>query len=161
MSLSPGSPVPATPLLRMGAQGAETVRLDQLSAGKKLAICVVPGAFTPTCSTKHLPGFLQHAAEFRAKGVETIACISVNDPFVMRAWGEKLGVGDEILLLADSAGEFTAAMGMEMDASAAGLGCRSKRYAMLVEDGVIRILNLEENATNADASSAEALLRQL
>ena len=161
MALSVGSPVPGVALMRMGKDGPQEVRLDALSAGKKLVVFAVPGAFTPTCSMKHLPGFLQHAAEFRAKGVDALACVSVNDAFVMSAWGEKLGVGDEIQLLADGSGAFTEAMGMELDASAFGLGRRSQRYSMLLQDGIIRILNLEENASNAEASGAETLLRQL
>ena len=161
MTLSTGSPVPATALLRMGQDGPEEVRLDQFSAGRKVVVFAVPGAFTPTCSMRHLPGFLRHAAEFRAKGVDALACVSVNDAFVMRAWGEKLGVGEEILLLADGSGAFTEAMGLELDATAFGLGRRSQRYSMLLEDGVIRILNLEENASNAETSGAEALLGQL
>ena len=161
MTLSAGSPVPAIPLLRMGQDGPEEVRLDQLSAGRKVVVFAVPGAFTPTCSMKHLPGFLQRAAEFRAKGVDALACVSVNDAFVMRAWGERLEVGEKILLLADGSGAFTAAMGMELDGTAFGLGHRSQRYSMLLQDGVIRILNLEESASNAETSGAEALLGQL
>ena len=161
MPLSTGSPVPAIPLHRMGQNGPEEVRLDQLSAGKKLVVFAVPGAFTPTCSMKHLPGFLQHAADFRAKGVDALACVSVNDAFVMNAWGEKLDVGSEILLLADGNGAFAEAMDMQLDGTGFGLGQRSKRYSMLVEDGVIRILNLEENASSAETSGAEALLAQL
>lgn len=158
---SVGSNVPATPLAYMGKEGPEEVSLDKLSAGKRIAVFAVPGAFTPTCSAQHLPGYLKHADALREKGIDTIACVSVNDAFVMRAWGEKASVGDNILLLADGNGAFTKAMGMELDASAFGMGNRSKRYSMLVEDGVIKILNEEENASKAEASGAESLLKQL
>lgn len=158
---SVGSKVPATPLARMGKEGPEEVNLDKLSAGKRVVVFAVPGAFTPTCSKQHLPGYLEHADAFRAKGIDTIACVSVNDAFVMRAWGEKANAGDNVLLLADGNGDFTKAMGMELDGSAFGLGSRSKRYSMLIEDGVIKILNEEENASKAEASGAQALLNQL
>ena len=158
---SVGSKVPATPLARMGKEGPEEVKLDKLSAGKRVVVFAVPGAFTPTCSKQHLPGYLEHADAFRAKGIDTIACVSVNDAFVMRAWAEKANAGDNVLLLADGNGDFTKAMGMELDGSAFGLGSRSKRYSMLIEDGVIKILNEEENASKAEASGAQALLNQL
>lgn len=158
---SVGSKVPATPLARMGKEGTEEVNLDKLSVGKRVVVFAVPGAFTPTCSKQHLPGYLEHADAFRAKGIDTIACVSVNDAFVMRAWGEKANAGDNVLLLADGNGDFTKAMGMELDGSAFGLGSRSKRYSMLIEDGVIKILNEEENASKAEASGAQALLNQL
>lgn len=161
MALSIGSPVPAVPLTRMGKDGPEEVQLDKISAGKKVVVFAVPGAFTPTCSMQHLPGFLRHAADFRAKGIETVVCVSVNDAFVMRAWGEKAGVGDDVLLLADGNGTFTEAMDMGLDGTAFGLGQRSKRYSMLLEDGVIRILNTEENASKAETSGAEFLLNQI
>ena len=158
---SVGSKVPAIPLARMGKEVPEEVNLDKLSAGKRVVVFAVPGAFTPTCSKQHLPGYLEHADAFRAKGIDTIACVSVNDAFVMRAWGEKANAGDNVLLLADGNGDFTKAMGMELDGSAFGLGSRSKRYSMLIEDGVIKILNEEENASKAEASGAQALLNQL
>ena len=102
-----------------------------------MALFAVPGAFTPTCSAKHLPGFKQHAADLKAKGVDTIACVSVNDVFVMKAWGENQGVGDDILMLADGNGDFTKAVGLELDASRFGMGPRSQRYSMIVKDGVV------------------------
>ena len=158
---SVGSKVPATPLAYMGKEGPEEVSLDKLSAGKRVVVFAVPGAFTPTCSAQHLPGYLKHAEDFRRKGIDTIVCVSVNDAFVMRAWGEKASVGDSVLLLADGNGAFTKEMGMELDGSSFGMGSRSKRYSMLVEDGIVKILNEEENASKAEASGAEALLNQL
>ena len=161
MSLSVGSSIPAIPMAVMGKEGPEEVSLSDLSKGKRVVVFAVPGAFTPTCSMQHLPGFLSNADAFRAKGIDAIACVSVNDAFVMRAWGEKAGVGKDILLLADGSGAFTEAMGMELDGTAFGLGRRSKRYSMLVEDGVVKILNEEANASKAETSGAEYLLKQL
>lgn len=122
----------------------------------------VPGAFTPTCSQKHLPGFVEKAGELRAKGVDTIACVSVNDAFVLKAWKEKLGFGDEVLVLSDGNGEFTKALGVELDLTdnPVGLGVRSRRYALLAEDGVVKVLNLEEGGAFT-TSSAEDMLKAL
>ena len=161
MSLSVGSSIPAIPMTVMGKEGPEEVSLSDLSKGKRVVVFAVPGAFTPTCSMQHLPGFLSNVDAFRAKGIDAVACVSVNDAFVMRAWGEKAGVGSEILLLADGNGAFTEAMGMVLDGTAFGLGRRSKRYSMLIEDGVVKILNEEANASKAEASGAEHLLKQL
>ncbi|XP_019187021.1 PREDICTED: peroxiredoxin-2E-1, chloroplastic [Ipomoea nil] len=140
----------------------QTVSISDLTAGKKAILFAVPGAFTPTCSQKHLPGFVEKASEIKAKGVDTIACISVNDAFVMKAWKENLGVKDEVLLLSDGNGEFTKAIGCELDLTdkPVGLGVRSRRYAMLVEDGVVKVLNLEEGGAFT-SSSAEDMLKAL
>jgi len=120
----------------------------------------VPGAFTPTCSAKHLPGFVQNAAAIRAKGVDTIACLAVNDAFVMGAWGKAQGTDDKVMMLADGNGSFTKELGLEMDGSAVGLGTRSQRYAMVVQDGVVKTLNVE--APRAfEVSSAEAVMKAL
>ncbi|KAL8548320.1 hypothetical protein ACS0TY_007592 [Phlomoides rotata] len=123
-----------------------TVSVSDLTSNKKMILVVVPGAFTPTCSQKHLPGFVEKAAELKAKDVDTIACISVNDAFVMKKWKEDLKIGDEVLLLSDGNGDFTKAIGCELDLSdkPVGLGVRSRRYAMYVDDGVVKILNLED-----------------
>ncbi|KAL6496306.1 Peroxiredoxin-2E-1, chloroplastic [Orobanche gracilis] len=140
----------------------QTISINDLTANKKTIILAVPGAFTPTCSQKHLPGFAQKAAEFKAKGVDTIACVSVNDAFVMKAWKEDLKIGDEILLLSDGNRDFTKAIGCELDLSdkPVGLGVRSRRYAMYVEDGVVKILNLEEGGA-FNVSSAEDMLKAI
>ena len=138
------------------------VTVRDLTAGKKVVLFAVPGAFTPTCTQKHLPGFVARAGELRAKGVDTVACVSVNDAFVMRAWKESLGVGDEVLLLSDGNGELTRAMGVELDLSdkPVGLGVRSRRYALLADDGVVKVLNLEEGGAFTN-SSAEDMLKAL
>ncbi|XP_073155960.1 peroxiredoxin-2B-like [Henckelia pumila] len=140
----------------------QTISISDLTSKKKAILIAVPGAFTPTCSQKHLPGFVEKAAEFKAKGVDTIACISVNDAFVMKAWKKDLKVGDEVLLLSDGNGDFTKAIGCELDLSdkPVGLGVRSRRYAIYLEDGVVKILNLEEGGA-FNVSSAEDLLKAL
>ncbi|CAH9110029.1 unnamed protein product [Cuscuta epithymum] len=140
----------------------QSISVFDLTSGKKAIIFAVPGAFTPTCSQKHLPGFVDKAPEIKSKGVDTIACVSVNDAFVMKAWKENLGIKDEVLMLSDGNGLFTRAIGLELDLSdkPVGLGVRSRRYAMLVEDGVVKVLNLEEGGA-FNVSSAEDLLRAL
>ncbi|XP_062229306.1 peroxiredoxin-2E-1, chloroplastic-like [Phragmites australis] len=140
----------------------KTVTVRDLTAGKKVVLFAVPGAFTPTCTQKHLPGFVAKAGELRAKGIDTVACVSVNDAFVMRAWKESLGVGDEVLLLSDGNGELARAMGVELDLSdkPVGLGVRSRRYALLADDGVVKVLNLEEGGAFTN-SSAEDMLQAL
>ncbi|XP_044468290.1 peroxiredoxin-2E-2, chloroplastic [Mangifera indica] len=140
----------------------QTTTISSLTAGKKAILFAVPGAFTPTCSQKHLPGFVEKSAELKAKGVDTIACISVNDAFVMRAWKENLGIKDEVLLLSDGNGQFTKAIGCELDLSdkPVGLGIRSRRYAILAEDGIVKVLNLEEGG-EFTLSGAEDMLKVL
>ena len=139
-----------------------TVTVAELTAGKKVVLFAVPGAFTPTCSQKHLPGFAEKAGELRAKGVATVACVSVNDAFVMKAWKEALGLGDDVLLLSDGNLQLTRALGVEMDLSdkPVGLGVRSRRYALLADDGVVKVLNLEEGGAFT-TSSAEEMLKAL
>ena len=137
----------------------EDVTVSQLTKGKKVALFAVPGAFTPTCSAKHLPGYREKAAEMRAKGVDTIACVAVNDPHVMRAWGEASGaLAAGIRMLADPASEFTRAMGLAYDNPAAGMYGRSKRYALLAEDGAVNVLNLEASTGLCEVSAGETLL---
>ncbi len=160
MTIHAGDTVPSATFMTFGANGPEPITSDQLFKGKKVALFALPGAFTPTCSAKHLPGFKEHAAEFRAKGVDTIACVSVNDVFVMKAWGESQGVGDDVLMLADGNGDFTRAVGLEMDASKFGMGSRSQRYSMLVDDGVAKEINIEAGG-EFKVSSAEYMLAQL
>ena len=136
------------------------VTTEQLFAGKTVVVFALPGAFTPTCSAKHLPGFVQHAGSIKGKGVDTIACLSVNDAFVMGAWGKDQNVGDKVLMLADGSGDFTEALGLTLDLTPNGMGKRSKRYAMVVDNGTVTALNVEEPG-KFEVSSAEAVLKQL
>jgi glutaredoxin/glutathione-dependent peroxiredoxin len=160
MTIAVGEKIPDVQLRTMTDQGPHSVgSMDALGRGR-VVLFGVPGAFTPTCSDHHLPGFVIRSDEIRAKGVETIACVSVNDPFVMGAWGLDQKVGDRILMLADGNGEFTRAMGLEFDGSGFGLGLRSQRYAAILEDGVVRSLFVEENP-GLDVSSAESVLNAL
>ncbi|XP_042515199.1 peroxiredoxin-2E-2, chloroplastic-like, partial [Macadamia integrifolia] len=145
-----------------GEEELQTITVSELTVGKKVILFAVPGAFTPTCSQKHLPGFVEKSGELKSKGVDTIACISVNDAFVMKAWKEDLKIGDEVLLLSDGNGTFTKAIGTELDLSdkPVGLGVRSRRYAFLVDDGVVKVLNLEEGGAFT-MSGAEDMLKAL
>ncbi len=144
----------------MGPDGPQPVTTEELTKGKTVALFAVPGAFTPTCSAKHLPGFKAHAADLKAKGVDAIACVSVNDVFVMNAWGKDQGVGDDIVMLADGNGAFTKAVGLELDGSRFGMGPRSQRYSMVVKDGVVKELNVEEGP-EFRVSAADYMLAQL
>ncbi|GLT94644.1 hypothetical protein SLE2022_123730 [Rubroshorea leprosula] len=161
--LSVGQKLPDATLSYFDSAGElQTTTISALTSGKKAILFAVPGAFTPTCSQKHLPGFVEKAGELKAKGVDALACISVNDAFVMRAWKEKLGFKDEVLLLSDGNGEFTRKLGFELDLSdnPVGLGKRSRRYALLAEDGVVKVLNLEEGGAFT-FSGAEDMLKTL
>ncbi|KAG2428740.1 hypothetical protein HXX76_011443 [Chlamydomonas incerta] len=161
MTIAIGDKVPSATFRALDANGMpQAVTTEELFGGKKVLVFAVPGAFTPTCSKQHLPGFVTKADELKAKGVDTIACLSVNDAFVMGAWGQSIGVGDKVLMLADGAGAFTKAVGLDQDLSEAGLGVRSQRYAMLVEDGVVKVLNVEP-ARGLTCSSAESMLAGL
>jgi len=160
MTVQVGDKLPDATFMVPGPDGPQQISSQQLFAGKKVALFALPGAFTPTCSARHLPGFKEQAESFRAKGVDTLACLSVNDAFVMGAWGENQGVGDEIVMLADGNGDFTKAVGLEMDGSKYGMGLRSQRYSMLVDDGVVKQLNVEQ-AGEFRVSSAEHMLGQL
>lgn len=159
MTIKVGDKIPSATLKHMDASGAKDITTDELFKGKKVLLFAVPGAFTPTCSAQHLPGYIQNAEQIKAKGVDTIACISVNDFFVMDAWGKSQNA-DDILMLADGIGEFTKAAGLEYDLSAKGLGMRSRRYAMVVDNGVVKELELEEGG-NIEVSTAEQLLAKL
>ena len=160
MSIKVGDKLPEATFTVMGPDGPQPLPSAELFGGKTVALFAVPGAFTPTCSAKHLPGFKSHAADFKAKGVDTIACVSVNDVFVMNAWGKDQGVGDDIVMLADGNGAFTKAIGLELDASRFGMGPRSQRYSMVVEDGVVKELNVEEGG-EFRVSAADYMLAQL
>lgn len=161
MTLKVGDRIPSATLMTPGEDGPRAVSTDELFKGKTVALFAVPGAFTPTCSARHLPGFKEKKAELAGKGVDQIACVSVNDAFVMGAWAQDQGVGgDDIVMLADGNGEFTRAVGLEMDATKFGMGPRSQRYSMLVEDGVVKQLNVEQGG-EFRVSSADYLLQQL
>ena len=160
MAIKVGDKLPQATFNTPTNDGPKPLTTDDVFAGKTVALFAVPGAFTPTCSAKHMPGFVAEAAAIRAKGVDTIACVSVNDVFVMKAWGEDQKVGDDILLLADGSGNFTREIGLEMDANRFGMGTRSQRYSMIVKDGVVTELNVEAGG-EFRVSSAEYLLEQL
>ena len=160
MTIKVGDKLPQATFTVMGPDGPKPMSSDELFGGKTVALFAVPGAFTPTCSAKHLPGFKQKAAEFRAKGIDAIACVSVNDVFVMNAWGKDQGVGEDVLMLADGNGDFTKAIGLELDGSRFGMGPRSQRYSMIVKDGVVKELNVEQGG-EFRVSSAEYMLEQL
>ncbi|WP_375381271.1 peroxiredoxin [uncultured Sphingomonas sp.] len=159
MTISTGQRVPTTTLTKVTADGPDQVSSDDFFAGRTVALFAVPGAYTPTCSARHLPSYIDKAGELKAKGVDEIACTSVNDPFVMAAWAKSTGA-DAITMLADGNGDFATALGLTMDGSKFGLGQRSQRYAMLVKDGVIEQLNVEEPGQYS-VSSAEHLLDQI
>ena len=161
MAISVGEKLPDVQLTIMTADGPTAQSTSELFKGKKTALFAVPGAFTPTCHMNHAPGYLASHDELKAKGVDQIACVSVNDVFVMDAWSKSLGADGKIVMLADGSGEFTEALGLELDATAHGLGIRSQRFGMLVDDGVVSVLNIEGTPTEADASSAECLLKSL
>ncbi|MEM7253775.1 MAG: peroxiredoxin [Pseudomonadota bacterium] len=157
MALSVGDKIPSSTLTQMTGDGPKPITTDELFGGKKVVLFAVPGAFTPTCSASHLPGYLANADAFRAKGVDVIACLSVNDVFVMDAWGKDQNVGDKVMMLADGSGDFTKAVGLELDLSARGLGVRSQRYAMVVDDGTVSTLSVDEGGA-LDVSAAEKIL---
>ena len=160
MTIKVGDKLPDVTLTQATAEGPKPVTTADVFGGKKVALFALPGAFTPTCSAKHLPGFKQLATEFKAKGVDTIACLSVNDAFVMRAWAEDQAVGDDIMMLADGGAAFTDAVGLSFDASRFGMGKRSQRYSMMVDDGVVKELNIEEGG-EFRVSAADYLLAQI
>jgi len=159
MTISKGDKLPEVTLVKAGAEGPEKVTSKDYFAGKKVALFSVPGAFTPTCSAKHLPSFVEKAGALKAKGVDEIACTAVNDPFVMGAWNKDAGSSD-ITMLADGNGDFAEALGLTMDGSGFGLGKRGQRFSMIVDDGVVSELNVEEPG-DYKVSSADYMLGQL
>ncbi len=160
MTISVGDKIPDVRVMTMGRDGPTPVQTGEVLGTGKVVLFAVPGAFTPTCSDYHLPSFLLRYDELKAKGVDAVACISVNDPWVMGAWGEQHQVGDRVTLLADGNGEFTGAVGLEMDGAAFGLGTRSQRYAMVVEDGTVTGLYVEPGP-GLSVSAADAVLATL
>ncbi len=161
MSIKVGDQIPSVILSHMDTGEPRTISTDELLKGKKVVLIGVPGAFTPTCSRGHLPSFVQRADEIKAKGVDLIACVSVNDVFVMNAWGKDQNVEDKVFMLADGEGEFTKAIGQECDLERIGLGRRSQRYAMIIEDGVVKSLEVDEPAEVAKVSKADKVLEKL
>ena len=162
MTLSVGDKLPNATLLQMGDEGPETVELSSLTDGRNVVIFALPGAYTGTCTTAHVPSFMRTKPEFDKKGVDEVICISVNDPFVMQAWGESTGAtAAGITMLGDAEGAFTKAMGMAITAPPAGLIDRSRRYALYAENGVVKVLNAEENPGVCETSGGEALLADM
>ena len=160
MTIAAGEKVPAGKFKIATSDGLADLTTSQLFDGKRVLFFAVPGAFTPTCDARHLPGFIELADQIRSKGIDTIACMSVNDVFVMKAWGLDQGVGDDIIMLADGNGDFTKAIGLEMDGSKFGMGLRSQRYSMIVKNGVVDTLNVEAGG-EFKVSSADYMLAQL
>ena len=160
MTIKVGDKVPAVTLRNLTAEGIKEITADELFGGKKVVLFAVPGAYTRTCSQRHLPSYVGNAAALRAKGVDTVACLAVNDAFVMGAWGKEHQAEGKVMMLGDGSGDFTRAMGLELDRIKEGMGVRSQRYAMLVENGVVKALNVEKPGEYA-VSSAEAMLEQL
>lgn len=160
MAIKAGDRMPAGVLKTMTAQGPKDLTTDELFSGKKVVLFSVPGAFTPTCDAKHLPGFVQLADQLRAKGVDTVACMAVNDVFVMNAWGKASGVGEKVLMLSDGNGEYAKALGLELDARGFGMGLRGQRFALIVDNGVAKHVNIEAPG-QFKVSAAEHVLAQL
>ncbi|MCJ7529108.1 MAG: peroxiredoxin [Methyloceanibacter sp.] len=161
MTIAIGDRLPEANFRVMGPEGIKTLTTGDVFAGKKVVLFAVPGAFTPTCHLKHLPGFIQSADEFKTLGVDTVVCVAVNDPFVLGAWEEASGGKGKVVFLSDGNAEFTKKIGMDFDGSGIGLGTRSKRYAALVEDGVVKALNVEDSPGVAVESTAAKLLERL
>ncbi len=160
MAIKAAERMPAGVLKTMSAEGPKDLSTEELFKGKKVVLFSVPGAFTPTCDAKHLPGFVQLADQIRAKGVDLIACMAVNDVFVMNAWGKASGVGDKVMMLADGNGEYAKALGLELDARGFGLGLRGQRFALVIDNGVVKHANVEAPG-QFKVSSAESVLAQL
>jgi peroxiredoxin len=160
MTVKVGDKLPSATFMTPTAEGPKAITVDEVFKGKRVALFAVPGAFTPTCSARHLPGFKDHAGDLKAKGVDAIVCVSVNDVFVMKAWAKDQGVEGEILMLADGNGDFSRAVGLDFDGSKFGMGPRSQRYSMVVNDGVVEQLNIEQ-AGQFEVSSADYMLARL
>jgi len=161
MTISVGDKLPVASFAVMGPDGPTQRASADIFDGRTVALFSVPGAYTPTCSSTHLPGFIKNAEALKAKGVDEVICTAVNDIFVLDAWGKASGMGEHITMLADGSATFAKATGLELDLTEGGLGMRSLRYAMLVVDGTVKVLNIEDDFHNAEQSSAEALLESL
>jgi glutaredoxin/glutathione-dependent peroxiredoxin len=160
MTIQVGDTLPQANFMTMAEDGPKPTTSDEVFKGKTVALFAVPGAFTPTCSARHLPGFVEKAGELKANGVDQIACVSVNDVFVMGAWGKSQNAGEEVLMLADGNGDFIRALGLQMDAKKFGMGERAQRFSLIAEDGVVKTLNVEESG-DFKVSSADYMLAQL
>ena len=161
MTIKVGDKLPSVTLRQVTPEGPKEVATDDFFRGKKVALFAVPGAFTPACSQRHLPGYVDKASDIKGKGVDEVACVAVNDPAVMTAWGKDQRAEGRVAMLADGSGDFVRALGLELDLTKAGLGMRSKRYSMLVDNGIVKSLNIEEQPGQVDVSSAETMLRAL
>jgi len=161
MTIKVGDKIPSVTLRQVTPEGPKEITTDAFFAGKKVALFAVPGAFTPACSQRHLPGYVDKASDIKAKGVDEVACVAVNDPAVMGAWGKEQRTEGKVSMLADGSGDFVRALGLELDLSKNGLGIRSKRYSMLVDNGVVKSLNVEQQPGQVDTSSAETMLKAL
>ena len=161
MTIKPGDKLPDATLMHLTDAGPAPISTEELFGGKTVALFAVPGAFTPTCSNQHLPGFIEKSEELRAAGVDTIVCMSVNDAFVMGAWGQQQGANGKVMMVGDGNAELTQKMGLSVDSSGYGMGTRSVRFSMIVRDGVLETLNIEQNPGQAVDSGAENLLSQL
>ncbi len=160
MTIKVGDKIPSVTLRYLGPDGVKAVSSDEFFAGRKVVLFGLPGAYTRTCSARHLPGYVANAAALKAKGIDAIACLSVNDAFVMGAWGKAHGAGDKVVMLGDGSAEFTKAIGLEVDRTEAGMGIRSQRYSMVVDNGTVTQLNIEPSGEYG-VSSAEAMLDRL
>ena len=161
MTIKVGDKVPSATLRYLSPEGPKEITTDELFGGKTVALFAVPGAFTPTCSQRHLPSYVDKASDLKSKGVDTIACVAVNDAFVMGAWGKDQSCGEKVMMLADGSGDFTKAVGMELDMRSRGLGVRSQRYSMLVDNGTVKSFNVESQPGQVEASGADAMLKSL
>jgi glutaredoxin/glutathione-dependent peroxiredoxin len=161
MSIKVGDKLPDATFRILGAEGPKPLSTSEVFSGKKVALFAVPGAFTPTCHQKHLPSFLSHIGDFKKNGVDAIVCIAVNDPFVLTAWEDASGAKGKVLFLSDGNAEFTKKIGMDFDGSGFGLGTRSKRYSMLIENGVVKAMNVEDSPAACTITAGEALLDAL
>ena len=161
MSINVGDKIPSVTLKQLTPEGVKEVTTDEIFGGKKVILFAVPGAFTPACSQRHLPGFVERAADIKAKGIDEIACVAVNDAFVMGAWGREQKTEGKVRMLADGSGDLVRALGLELDLPKGGLGIRSQRYSMLVDNGVVKSLNIEKQPGQVDVSGADAMLRAL
>ena len=161
MTINVGDRLPSVVLRQVTPEGPKEVKTDDFFRGKRVALFAVPGAFTPACSQRHLPGYVDKAADIRAKRIDEIACVAVNDAAVMGAWGRDQKTDGKVTMLADGSGDFVRALGLELDLTKGGLGTRSKRYSMLVDNGVVKSLNVEQQPGQVEGSGAEAMLRAL